>query len=94
MADFTRRKDESAAQWLARLKSVGLSALSKEERGALLGAEQAARGQVGQERRAAEAPLQSEPTLLDAAREAYHRLTPEDRQQFILWLAQGAPRDA
>jgi hypothetical protein len=94
MADFTQGKDESAAQWLARLKSVGLSALSREERGALLGAEQAARGQVGQERREAEALLQSEPTLLDAAKEAYRRLTPEDCQRFILWLAQGAPKGA
>ena len=94
MADFTQGKDENAAQWLARLKSVGLSALSKEERGALLGAEQAARGRVGQERRDAEALRQGEPTLLDAAREAYWRLSPEDRQQFILWLAQGAPKDA
>ena len=93
MADFTQRKDESTAEWLARIQGVGLGGLSREERGALLGAEQAARGQAGQERRDAEALQRGEPTPLEQAREAYRRLAPEERQQFILWLASGAPAE-
>ena len=61
-ANFTQRDGESTAAWLARLQKVGLGGLTREERAALLGAEQAARGQAGQERRDAEALGRAEPT--------------------------------
>jgi hypothetical protein len=91
MGDFTQRDDESAAEWLARVQKVGLGGLSREERLSLIGSEQEARGQAAQERREAEAPPRAGPAPLGQAKDAFRRLGPGDRQQFILWLAQGAP---
>ncbi len=91
MADFTQRDDESAAEWLARVQKVGLGGLSREERLSLIGSEQAARAQAGQERRDAEAGPAAGPAPLGQAKEAFRRLSPEERQQFILWLTRGSP---
>ena len=94
MADFTRQPGESTVAWLARLQAVPLSTLSGAERLSLLGSEQEARGQAGQERRDARAEADlSRQTAIHRARAAYLVLTPEEKQQFILWLAQGAPEE-
>jgi hypothetical protein len=90
MADFSQQPGEATAEWLARLQAVGLGGLSGAERRSLLEAEQAARGQAGRERRDAGAEAARQ-TALGQARAAYLMLAPTERQQFILWLAQGAP---
>lgn len=90
MAEFVQQTGETTAAWLARLQAVALSELSGADRRSLLGSEQTARGQAGRERRDAAADLVRQ-TDLGQARAAFLRLPPEERQQFLLWLAQGAP---
>jgi hypothetical protein len=90
MADFAQRPGETTAEWLARLKGVSLGGLSVEERRSLLDAEQAARGQTGRERRDSAAETRRQ-TVLRQARAAFLLLSPSERQEFILWLARGAP---
>jgi hypothetical protein len=92
MADFAQQPGESTAEWLTRLKAVALGGLSGEQRRSLLDAEQAARGQAGRERRDSEAEATRQ-TVLGQARAAFLLLSPSERQEFILWIARGAPEE-
>jgi len=60
MADFTQRKDESTAAWLARLEGVGRANLPGEERFAAFSYEQVARSRVDGKQREARARGQAE----------------------------------
>ena len=90
MADFVQQTGETTAAWLARLQAVTLGTLSGAERRSLLGSEQVGAGTGRAGRRGVEADVARQ-TALGQARAAFLQLPPEEKQQFLLWLARGAP---
>ena len=102
MTTYAQQQGEDDAEWLARLEAVGRGELNGLERFVAYGYEQVARRQADRGQRDAEARGQAEseglqvtavarePRALDAAKDAYGKLTAGERRQFIAWQAGGA----
>jgi hypothetical protein len=88
MIDFTRREGETAQAWSERLKGLPASGLNDAEVGhwmKSLGASLAAltRGLHGA----------AADSALERAKRDIRELSDEERQQIVLWMANGMPDD-
>ena len=103
---FDQREGETPQEWLARLEAIDPAGLSMHQRIHLSHRKDQARALIvsrpgtSSTRQTESLPrprLPSEPAAapkpldpLDAIKADYRQLTGEQRQQFILWLSQGA----